>query len=436
MKVIYDASAFAVAQHHPLQRAGSNRVVEEIAHRLCRQNDCQIRFYPGTAFRDASAAFQYARDHRFAEAPVLFTRLRGIRTVLDDWRYDPDVVGASAFGDALRQGASKLFLPQRVLRRLALAGEFLFQHTLDFKDWRAIADADIFHSQFAPIPAEVRQFIKPRTLVTILDVIPLIKPKFFVPGTIQLVRSILDSAQASDWYIAISHATKNALCEYGGIDPSRVFVTHLAASAELFYPCRDSQNLERIRRKYGIPDGPYLLTLNKLEPRKNIVSVIHAFACLVDQQHLSDLSLVLAGRRGWLDDEIFKTAAQYPNLKNRIVFTGYVDDSDLAPLYSGALAFAYPSFYEGFGLPPLEAMQCGVPVITSNVSSLPEVVGDAGILIDPMDVDALSQAVFRIYSDSNYRQSLSGRGFAQARQFSWDRCVAETLSVYRTLLAN
>jgi glycosyltransferase involved in cell wall biosynthesis len=122
-------------------------------------------------------------------------------------------------------------------------------------------------------------------------------------------------------------------------------------------------------------------------------------------------------------------------VRDRIVMTGYVAEDDLAPLYSGALAFVYPSLYEGFGLPPLEAMQCGTPVITSNTSSLPEVVGDAGIMVDPLDQDALCDALSRVHGSAALRRELSRRSLARARQFSWERCIDQTLAAYRTALS-
>jgi glycosyltransferase involved in cell wall biosynthesis len=137
------------------------------------------------------------------------------------------------------------------------------------------------------------------------------------------------------------------------------------------------------------------------------------------------------GVSGWKNNDIFKTAQETPILKNRIIFTGYIPDEDLSAIYSGATAFIYPSLYEGFGLPPLEAMQCGTPVITSNTSSLPEVVGDAGIMINPTDEDALCQAILTIIQDSQLRKTLSEKGRERAQQFSWAKCAEETVKVYQ-----
>jgi len=168
-----------------------------------------------------------------------------------------------------------------------------------------------------------------------------------------------------------------------------------------------------------------------LEPRKNVVHLIRSFAELVRAERIPDLHLVLTGGQGWDYEPIFAEAERLREVRDRIHFTGYADDVDLAPLYSGALAFVYPSLYEGFGLPVLEAMQCGTPVITSSTSSLPEVVGDAGLLVDPQDGAALCQAMLALYEDADRRAELSSRAVARAGRFSWERCAHETVAAYR-----
>jgi glycosyltransferase involved in cell wall biosynthesis len=152
---------------------------------------------------------------------------------------------------------------------------------------------------------------------------------------------------------------------------------------------------------------------------------------MVQQENLPDLSLVLVGTKGWNYEKIFEEILAKPEIRDRIIVTGYADDEDLAAIYSGASVFVYPSFYEGFGLPPLEAMQCGVPVITSNTSSLPEVVGDAGIMVTPADADALCQAMLKICSDQALHQSLSVKALQRAQQFSWNACLEKTIGAYR-----
>jgi glycosyltransferase involved in cell wall biosynthesis len=237
-----------------------------------------------------------------------------------------------------------------------------------------------------------------------------------------------------DWVICVSQSTRNDFCQYTGFDPSQVIVVYSAASPQVFYPCTNVNELERVRRKYGIPDGSYVLTLNTLEPRKNVQQVIASFAHLVEEEQIKDLSLVLVGAKGWKYEGILETISGCRAARDRITLTDYVPDQDLSALYTGALVFVYPSLYEGFGLPPLEAMQCGAPVITSNTSSLPEVVGDAGIMIDPTDTDALCQSMLDIYHKPCLRTNLSRNSLERARQFSWERCTTETIAAYRQSL--
>jgi glycosyltransferase involved in cell wall biosynthesis len=182
------------------------------------------------------------------------------------------------------------------------------------------------------------------------------------------------------------------------------------------------------------PAPAYLLYVGTLQPRKNLSRLIEAFARLAgapafaDVQQSDSLRLVLAGRRGWLYDDLVAQVERL-GLAGRVFFPGYVADADLPALYSGALAFVFPSLYEGFGLPVLEAGACGVPVITSNTSSLPEVAGDAALLVDPHDVDAIAEAMYRLVTDEALRAELVRRGFENVKRFSWEKCARETLAV-------
>jgi glycosyltransferase involved in cell wall biosynthesis len=214
-----------------------------------------------------------------------------------------------------------------------------------------------------------------------------------------------------------------------------VFVTPLAAS-DNFYPCADPKELSSVRAKYGIPtDAIYFLGLSTLEPRKNIDQLIRCFARLVSDQGLKDLRLVLVGAKGWDYNKIFEAISSLEISKDHIILTGYVAEEDLAALYSGALAFVYLSLYEGFGLPPLEAMQSGTPVITSNTSSLPEVVGNAGIMLDPLDADAICQSMLEVYRNGALRAEMTRKSLERAMLFSWTKCVRESVSAYRSALA-
>ena len=158
-------------------------------------------------------------------------------------------------------------------------------------------------------------------------------------------------------------------------------------------------------------------------------ALVRAF-CQLKQETGIPHRLVLAGKKGWIFESIY-TEVEQLGLQDEVIFTGYVPDEDLPYLYNGASLFAYPSFYEGFGLPPLEAMACGCPVVTSNTSSLPEVVGDAGLMVDPLRSDELAGAMARVLEDSDLAAAMRTKGLARAATFSWERCARETLSIYR-----
>jgi glycosyltransferase involved in cell wall biosynthesis len=213
----------------------------------------------------------------------------------------------------------------------------------------------------------------------------------------------------------------------------RVFVTHLGASNN-FYKESNTDKIQETLDKYNIPQGRYILGLSTLEPRKNTAHLIRCFFKILLENKYDDVYLVLAGSKGWLYEEIFQTADSHSSLKDKVIFTGFIDDKDLSSIYSGASFFVYPSLYEGFGLPPLEAMQCGLPVITSNNSSLPEVVGDAGIMVDATDESQLCQAMTKLLNDPNLCQQLSKQALQQSQNFSWEKCAAETIAIYQHIL--
>ncbi|MBD6615800.1 FkbM family methyltransferase [Komarekiella sp. 'clone 1'] len=287
---------------------------------------------------------------------------------------------------------------------------------------------DIYQSTHYPLPNNI--YFATR-IVTVCDLIPILFPEYFTHNSQHLVINTIDQIDKNDFVCCISESTKQDICKYQpNLDEKQVFVTYLAADQEKFYPCDDQKLIIKTKQKYEIPDQPYLLTLSTLEPRKNIAHVIRCFLTLIKKQHIDDLNLVLIGTKGWQYEEIFAEIDRAKELENRIIITGYLPDEDLAPLYSGALAFMYVSLYEGFGLPPLEAMQCGTPVITSNTSSLPEVVEDAGIMLDPHDAIGLCDAIFKLYCEPEYREKLAKKSVQQAQKFTWDKYVKETIKIY------
>jgi len=294
----------------------------------------------------------------------------------------------------------------------------------------------VFHCPHLKLPPKDLTGDLPRVL-TVYDLIPLTRPDFASPNQSLVCQALLDGIDIErDWVICISDFTRMEFCERSGMSPERVTVTPLAADHS-FYPITNPDVIAATRLRYHIPAGDYFLCLAAPQPRKNLTRLIRSFFHLLDEQHLSHTYLVLAGSReqGWMYDEIFAAAESSAEHRSRLIFTGYVAEEDLASLYSGAMAFVFPSLYEGFGLPALEAMACGTPVITSNTTSLPEVVANAALTVDPTDDDELCEAMSTILSDHSLREELTRRGLARAAAFSWKKCAEQTSQVYHVATA-
>jgi glycosyltransferase involved in cell wall biosynthesis len=233
------------------------------------------------------------------------------------------------------------------------------------------------------------------------------------------------NARASSRVLADSAATRRDLLRYYRIPEEKVIVVYPGRDEDLS-PVTDPAVLAGVRTCHGL-SARYLLYVGTLQPRKNLARLIQAFAALLQQPN-PDLQLVITGQKGWLYHEILDQVRKL-GLKDRVVLTGYVPKADLQALLSGALAFVFPSLHEGFGFPVLEAMACGTPVVCSNASSLPEVAGDAALLVNPLDTEALTEALARIVTDAGLRSELVRRGFRQMQQFSWRHCAWETMRV-------
>ena len=424
MKVVYDISILGKASYIPTYRTGMFRVVENIACGLAASKECDLTFCSSESLETLNKTIDYLKSSDcFEDIPFLCTGI--------SQDFSKDVNNLLTELNARQQ----LGLLLKIYRRLLFYANKMLESFSSPLERKSLLGKDIFHSAFYALPEQSLKIKSLKRFLTVYDIIPILYPQYFEFNKNHFLNKVIKSLTPKDWVICISQSTKNDLCNYrGDLDASKVLVTYLAAS-ELFYPCDDFSKIASIRKKYQISESPYILSLSTLEPRKNLAHTIRCFAKLVQQENIKDLHLVLVGTKGWDYNNIFEEISKYEEIKQRIIITGYVADEDLAALYSGALAFVYPSFYEGFGLPPLEAMQCGVPVITSNRSSLPEVVGDAGITIDPTDADALCHSMLEIYNKPSLREAMSLKSIERAKQFSWQKCTQETLAAYKTALS-
>jgi glycosyltransferase involved in cell wall biosynthesis len=297
------------------------------------------------------------------------------------------------------------------------------------------SDFDVFLSSYLPLPPPEQTGGLPRVL-WVYDLICVRHPEWVEPMQTAITRDTMASVNPErDWIVCNAEYVKQDICDYMPIAPERVCVVPLAASAN-FYPERGPEALKAMREKYKIPTGNYLLAVAAFQPRKNALLTVKAFVSLIAEHPEITASLVLAGKLGQSKDELMGLiGGRAREFQDRIHLAGYIADEDLSALYSGARAFVFPSLAEGFGLPPLEAMRCGTPVIVANTTSLPEVVGDAGLQVDPLDEAAIAGAMQRLLTDDALHTELSRKGEERARDYTWERCAELLEDVLRRAAA-
>ena len=338
---------------------------------------------------------------------------RYVRDLLAELRRveDLDVRVLSPTRRAPRQGI------QRIALQAAIQG--LYQPWVLPERARA-EGVDVLHLT-RPLHAPMPRLSAP-TVVTVHDVLTLRAPEYF-SKVIRANFSALGprTIRAAPAVLTVSEYCRGEIVELVGVDPGRVHVVPEGVHARF----RPVPRPDHLAERFGI-DRPYVLCVGTMEIRKNLPAALRAFAALGSER--SEFQLVVTGGPGWMNAEFGSVLEQ---VRDDIVVTGYVSDDDLVALLSSAACFLYPSFLEGFGLPPLEAMACGAPVVSSHGGSLAEVCGDAALLVDPHDEDALADALRRVLSDAQLAADLRRRGLARAGEFSWRRCALGTARVYR-----
>ncbi len=342
---------------------------------------------------------------------------------------------------------------QATLYRLFVAGETLEtlpqppgpNFTWAPSRWSPAWFARIWHRLQLPLPIEywtgpVRLLHAPdftlpptqrrtRTLLTVHDLSFVREPHASPPQLRNyLNRTVPKAVQRADRILADSYATKQDLLDLYRVPEGKIHVLYSGVH-DRFYPVRDPILVARVRNRYKIGNAPYIFSVGTIQPRKNYDRLVEAF----HQLGRSDMLLVIAGARGWLDNPLYRHVAER-GLADRVRFIGFVPDEDLPVLYSAAAVFAFPSLYEGFGLPPLEAMACGVPVLVSNQSSLPEVVGDAGVLVDPYNIDEIAGGLARLLDDENLRNTLINRAQLRVQSFTWRTAARQLREHYKELV--
>jgi glycosyltransferase involved in cell wall biosynthesis len=273
------------------------------------------------------------------------------------------------------------------------------------------------------------------TVVTVHDVIQFVLPEYAWRKISRVYFGLVSAgARRADAVITVSDCSKQDIMKILGLGPERIHVIGNAVDASL-YPVRDAWLLAKVRERYGI--GPrFVLYFGGFDLRKNVPRLIEAFSQLPEPLK-RDYQLVIAGRYQHLGHPLYpdpRETVRRLNLEGSVIFTGQIREQDKAPLYSAATVFAFPSLYEGFGMPVLEAMACGTPVVTSNVSALPEVAGDAGILVNPYSTETICAALAELLESAARRDELSRRGLERARRFTWRQVADQTVRVYKQIL--
>ncbi len=296
-------------------------------------------------------------------------------------------------------------------------------HALGISLDRAFPPIDIFHATEHLLPP----LKNARTVFTLHDLIFQFFPEFHLPLNRWFLRNAMPHfLRRANAIIAVSECTKRDAIQFYRVPPEKVTVIYEGVNPAL-RPVEDPNVIAAARVRYA-RSQPFLLFLGTIEPRKNIPALVDALKILRDRGFPH--RLLVAGRKGWLYQGVFEHVRQV-GMENQVDFPDYVPDADLPALFAACDAFVFPSLYEGFGLPPLEAMACGAPVVCSNTSSLPEVVGDAALCVNPRNPGEIATAVERVIQDARLREELRTKGLAQAARFSWERAARETLQVYQ-----
>ncbi len=328
----------------------------------------------------------------------------------------------------LKQKKDNYRIQKKVFKLLLIKFVLLFMTVLkNFSKYRMVkynnrilSSYDVYFSPKYCVPKVIQQYSKIQKYVLLYDAIPVIFNKY-----VDWYNELVVSLNETDFYFSISNNTKKDFLRYfPKLSEEQFLVTPLAVSSK-FYKIKDKKKLLLVKEKYGIPrNGKYVLSVGTIESRKNVLRGFRCFIEFIKKHKIENCYYVLSGaeRRDY-KSKLERVLSRLGNARKNIIQTGYVDDEDLPTLYSGAEWFVYTSQYEGFGLPPLEAMACGCPVITSNNSSLPEVVGDAGIMIDWDSDEQHIRAYEKYYFDKKFRDKMAQKGLERAKQFSWEKSV-------------
>lgn len=424
IRVICDISPLGDGTLKAYKKTGIFRVAENTVDQLILRDDIELFLYPADGNFASCFVYLQMRGDWFNK----YTLVGLDSEVCIRWQSINDY-SISVLSDKIDSHA-KLAVLYKILRKILRIKEAFLKKIFRFmtsgKLMHFAEKSDAYISALGIIPDIIKRYKNLRKYIIIYDLIPIIYPEFFkkdISGK-HFLKKIIESIDEDTVAVCISECTRKDLLNFrNDLNEKNIIISHPAASG-IFYRVTDQDLICNSRRNIGIPDNScYIMCLSTLEPRKNLTTVIKAFEKVLSDNPDLDLYLVIVGPAGWKHEPVFEKINQSESLKSKVIVSGYVDDIYLAPLYSGALAFLYLSFYEGFGLPVLEAMKCGTPVITSDRSSLPEVAGDACILVDPLDIDGIAKYITDLCFNTNFKKKLFEKSLKRAEFFSWDKYV-------------
>jgi glycosyltransferase involved in cell wall biosynthesis len=402
IKLILDGALFSESEMLGSNSYGMIRIAEEVVKELIHYNKLDISFINTIYSKKYDSSLKKFLDKKYP-----------------NYRY---------------KILSKTPVLTSSLPYLSILSKYLAKYlSLEVKNI-GIAKGDIYHSFYYPFNKNLIHNNKIKKSITYLDIIPLRMKgynKSMVGITKQVVKSIV-----SNYAISISEFSKQDLLDYNSeISADRVFVAPLAASKELFFQNKNKEKWARVKRKYSLPDN-YFLSISSTDFRKNLPHLIKCFSKFLLQEKPRDLFLVITGNATYSNAILYKLNINKVVREKIIITNRYIENEDLSVVYSNALCFFFMSLYEGFGLPALEAMQCGLPVVTSNVSSLPEVVGNAAIMINPKDEMVLCNTMNEVYNNEAIRAKYAALGLVRANDFSWQKCANDYIEIFNKIASN
>jgi glycosyltransferase involved in cell wall biosynthesis len=374
-----------------------------------------------TKFHQDNPIEKFKSDHsKMAYENILLRWKENFKEYLPDPIY-------SLFSYAYRRGPFR-----NILRKYRNFQKDQKLKTLEKYNFQQMGVYDLVHT---PLPQNLQfvKHIKAPHAVTIHDLTHRHLPQHHLKENIALAESGMNNAKNLDAHIiAISKATKTDLLNTYQFEPDKIHMVYEAVNQDIFKPLKTKSNITEICKKYNFPQKPYIMCLSTIEPRKNLTNTAEAFIKLLKEEVELDISLIICGKKGWKVENAFhQEIIDHPHVH----FTGFIDDQDLPILYSHAEALCYISFYEGFGLPILEAMSCRTPVIYGNNSSMPEVAGPGGLPADAANIEDIKRQMKRILTEEGLRDQLSKSAWQQAQKFSWLKVAIETLEVYENIIA-